>query len=91
MADAVIEGHNLRQSAGVEEEEEPFFAETYDEEMADEDLLGESTLAKLRDTKLFGEEETEAAEGEAPPADASDNGADSASETEAASDSQNSD
>ncbi len=88
LADAVLEGHNLRQSAGVEEEEEPFFTETYDEELADEDLLGESTLAKLRDTKLFGEEEAEAAEGEAAPAD---NGADGAKATEAASDSQNSD
>ncbi|MDE2854179.1 MAG: 30S ribosomal protein S2 [Chloroflexota bacterium] len=88
LADAVLEGHNLRQSAGVEEEEEPFFTETYDEELADEDLLGESTLAKLRDTKLFGEAEGEAAEGEAPPGD---NGADSAKETDAAGASQDSD
>ena len=66
LADAVIEGHNLRQSAGIEEEEEETFTDAYDEELADEDLLGESTLAKLRDTKLFGEEETEArAKGEA--------------------------
>lgn len=57
LAEAVLEGHNLRQSAGVEEEEEQFFGDAYDEELADEDLLGESTLAKLRDSKLFGDEE----------------------------------
>ena len=62
LADAVIEGHNLRQSAGVEEEEEQFFADTYDEELADEDLLGESTLAKLREAKLFSEDENQTAE-----------------------------
>ena len=65
LADAVNEGHNLRQSAGVEEEDEQTFTDAYEEELADEDLLGESTLAKLRDTKLFGEEEGENAEGEA--------------------------
>lgn len=65
LADAVIEGHNLRQSAGIEDEEEQTFSDAYEEELADEDLLGESTLAKLRDTKLFGEEEEKDAEGEA--------------------------
>ena len=64
LADAVIEGHNLRQSAGIEEEEEETFTDAYDEELADEDLLGESTLAKLRDTNLFGEAEGGSAEGE---------------------------
>ncbi len=59
LADAVLEGHNLRQSAGAEEEEEQFLGDAYDEEMSDEDLLGESTLAKLRDSKLFGEGESE--------------------------------
>ena len=74
LADAVLEGHNLRQSAGEDEEEEQFFPDAYDEELADEDLLGESTLAKLRDAKLFADEdsaagETEASEsGEAAPA-----------------------
>ena len=62
LADAVLEGHNLRQSAGEDEEEEQFFPDAYDEELADEDLLGESTLAKLRDAKLFADEETEAGE-----------------------------
>ncbi|MCY4063538.1 MAG: 30S ribosomal protein S2 [Chloroflexi bacterium] len=64
LADAVNEGHNLRQSAGDEEEEEQTFTDAFDEELADEDLLGESTLAKLRDTKLFGEEESEETRGE---------------------------
>ena len=64
LADAVLEGHNLRQSAGVEEADEEFFVAAYDEEMSDEDLLGESTLAKLRESKLFaeGEEKSEASE-----------------------------
>ncbi len=62
LADAVLEGHNLRQSAGEEEEEEQFFVDAYDEELADEDLLGESTLAKLRDSKLFGESGTDGEE-----------------------------
>ncbi|MCY3978584.1 MAG: 30S ribosomal protein S2 [Chloroflexi bacterium] len=64
LADAVIEGRNLRQSAGIEEEEEETFTDAYDEELADEDLLGESTLAKLRDTNLFGDEEGGRGEGE---------------------------
>lgn len=72
LADAVLEGHNLRQSAGVEEEEEQSFTDAYDQELADEDLLGESTLAKLRDSKLFGAEDSEADEGES-----SENGAES--------------
>ena len=62
LADAVLEGHNLRQSAGIDEEEEQMFTDTYDEELGDEDLLGESTLAKLRDSRLFGESEGEAGE-----------------------------
>lgn len=59
LADAVLEGHNLRQSAGAEEEEEQMFTDAYDDELGDEDLLGESTLAKLRDSKLFGDGEGE--------------------------------
>ncbi len=59
LADAVLEGQNLRQSAGIEEEEEQSFTDTYDDELGDEDLLGESTLAKLRDSKLFGDDEGE--------------------------------
>ena len=65
LADAVLEGQHLRQSAGDEEEDEQFFPEAYDEELADEDLLGESTLAKLRDAKLFADEEAAASETEA--------------------------
>ncbi len=59
LADAVLEGHNLRLSAGAEEEEEQMFSDAYDDELGDEDLLGESTLAKLRDSKLFGDGEGE--------------------------------
>lgn len=60
LADAVLEGHNLRQSAGVEEEQETFFASAYDEEELDDAaLLGESTLAKLRDSKLFDDEDSD--------------------------------
>lgn len=63
LADAVLEGHNLRQSAGVEEEQETFFASAYDEEELDDAaLLGESTLAKLRDSKLFDDEDSDEAE-----------------------------
>lgn len=63
LADAVMEGHNLRQSAGVEEEQETFFASAYDEEELDDAaLLGESTLAKLRDSKLFDDEDGDEAE-----------------------------
>ena len=86
LADAVLEGQNLRQSAGIEEEDEQAFTDSFDEELADEDLLGESTLAKLRDTKLFGEEESEeseSAEGSSEnsaPAPASEDGNTAASE-----------
>ncbi len=59
LADAVLEGHNIRQSAGAEEEEEELFTSAYDNDgdFEDEDLLGESTLAKLRDSKLFDEDD----------------------------------
>lgn len=60
LADAVLEGHNLRMSAGIEEEEEDdtVFVSAYDDDdVDDEDLLGESTLAKLRDTKLFDDDD----------------------------------
>ena len=64
LADAVLEGHNLRQSAGDDDEEdENLFTSAYDDdEMDDEDLLGESTMAaiaKLRDSKLFEDDEDE--------------------------------
>lgn len=58
LADAALEGHNLRQSAADEEERDTFFASDYDEEELDDAaLLGESTLAKLRDSKLFDDED----------------------------------
>ena len=69
LSDAVLEGHNLRQAAGEEEEAEEFFPDAYgEEELGDEDLLGESTLAKLRDSKLFGDEDSSSAESETVPA-----------------------
>ena len=58
LADAVMEGHNLRQSAGLEEEEAPQMTSVYDDDLSDEELLGESTLAKLRDASLFEDEES---------------------------------
>jgi len=62
LADAVLEGHNIRQSSGFEEEEEELFASAYgdDDDYEDEDLLGESTLAKLRDSKLFDDDDEDA-------------------------------
>jgi len=61
LADAVIEGHHIRQSSGVEEDEndENLFGSAYDDDddIADEDLLGEATLAKLRDAKLFDDDD----------------------------------
>ena len=67
LADAVMEGHNLRQSAGLEEKEAPQVTSVYDDDLSDEDLLGESTLAKLRDASLFEDNESSesADEGEA--------------------------
>lgn len=59
LADAVIEGHHIRQSAGEEEEvDDNLFVSAYDDDdVADEDLLGEATLAKLRDAKLFDDDD----------------------------------
>ena len=63
FADACIEGRNIRQSGGdidVEDADGNVNYDAYsdfDEEDGDEQFLGESTLAKLRDTNLFDEEE----------------------------------
>ena len=62
LADAVMEGHNLRQSAGIEDDEAQQVTSVYDDELSDEELLGESTLAKLRDSKLFDDGEGETSE-----------------------------
>lgn len=66
LADAVMEGHNLRQSAGIEDDEAQQVTDVYDDDLSDEELLGESTLAKLRDSNLFddGEASADAEEGE---------------------------
>lgn len=57
LADAVLEGYNLRQSANEDSGEELFGSAYDDGDLNDEDLLGESTLAKLRDAKLFDDKE----------------------------------
>lgn len=64
MADAVLEGQAMRKADDVEQVEEdagPDYA-AYDyeaEEEGDEQYLGASTLAKLRDSNLFADDETE--------------------------------
>ncbi len=68
FADAVIEGRAMRES-DQSEEGEGFVEEVryydYDEEAEDdEQYLGESTLAKLRDTKLFPDGEDDEDEDE---------------------------
>ena len=60
LADAVMEGHNLRQSAGIEDDEAQQISNVYDDELSDEELLGESTQATLRDSSLFDDGEGEA-------------------------------
>lgn len=62
LADAVMEGHNLRQSAGIEDDEAQQVTDVYDDDLSDEELLGESTLAKLRDSSLFDDGEDAASE-----------------------------
>lgn len=59
LADAVIEGEQMRkaESGADEGEEEGAMLSAYDGEESDEELLGASTLAKLRSQKLFEEEE----------------------------------
>ncbi|MFW5748085.1 MAG: 30S ribosomal protein S2 [Chloroflexota bacterium] len=65
IADAVIEGRNLRASIAEEDEEDADAMDQVDldryddEEGDDEQYLGASTLRKLRDTKLFDEDEDE--------------------------------
>lgn len=69
MADAVLEGMNMRKEAGlpveVVPEPEEYAYEYASEEEEDERYLGEATLAKLRGGELFpavlGEEDFEAA------------------------------
>lgn len=61
LADAVLEGEQLRKADVGEDdaEAEAGMLSAYDEEEDDEELLGASTLAKLRNAKLFDEEEEE--------------------------------
>ncbi len=63
LADAVIEGQQMRKAEDFTEEGEEAggaFSAYEDEEEDDEALLGASTLAKLRSAKLFDEDEEEA-------------------------------
>lgn len=56
MADAVLEGKAIRKGGAIDDDagyDEPQEAVSdFDDDAEDEDLLGESTLKKLRDTKL---------------------------------------
>ena len=59
LSDAVIEGEQMRkaESGAEDDEQDAGMLSAYDEEENDEELLGASTLAKLRSAKLFEEEE----------------------------------
>jgi small subunit ribosomal protein S2 len=60
LADAVIEGEQMRKAADFNEdgaEADANFSAYAEEDADDETLLGASTLAKLRNAKLFEEEE----------------------------------
>ncbi len=63
LADAVIEGEQVRQADEYtedgEEKNSEYFSAYDEEEEDDEALLGASTLAKLRNSKLFDENEDE--------------------------------
>lgn len=64
IADAVIEGQSMRKQDDLMEEEQAeeaafAFQSAVDEDEDDEAFLGESTLAKIRNQRLLGEEEEE--------------------------------
>jgi hypothetical protein len=60
MADAVIEGKAIRGGGAFEEEDEsPYETPDFDDDAGDEDLLGASTLQKLRGSKLDFDEDDE--------------------------------
>jgi len=63
LADSILEGQQMRKpdDYAQEMEESPAFAggKFEEEEVDDEALLGASTLAKLRNSKLFDEESEE--------------------------------
>jgi len=66
LADAVIEGHQMRKAASQEADDmddvEASYFSSYSDDEDDANLLGASTLAKLRNTRLF-EETDESAKG----------------------------
>lgn len=63
MADAVLEGHAIRKGgdidSGIQATEAAASVPDFGEDAGDEDLLGESTLKKLRDTKLDFDDDEE--------------------------------
>jgi small subunit ribosomal protein S2 len=65
VADAVLEGHAMRKASDIDTEEEEELTpdydayDTYTDEEDDEQYLGESTLAKLRDSRLFTDDDEE--------------------------------
>jgi small subunit ribosomal protein S2 len=60
IADAVLEGKAMRKGSElVEEAEEEVAVVDYDDQTPDEDLMGPSTLRKLRDQKLLLDDEEE--------------------------------
>lgn len=70
LADAVIEGQLMRKpddyeaGEGAGDEAEMAYAMAGEEEEDDEVYLGASTLAKLKNTSLFGDDEEESEDGE---------------------------
>ncbi|MEL6307650.1 MAG: 30S ribosomal protein S2 [Chloroflexota bacterium] len=64
MADAVLEGKAIRKGGAIDdnagyEEEEDVVVSDFDDDADDEELLGESTLKKLRNTKIDFDDDDE--------------------------------
>lgn len=66
LADALIEGHQLRNAANADssanEDNAAYFEKYADDELGDEDLLGEgarAAIAKLKTTRLFDDTDSE--------------------------------
>lgn len=67
LADAVLEGQAMRKAdddVELADDGAPAYADYEDEEDDDEQYLGASTLAKLRDARLFADDDEEADGGE---------------------------
>lgn len=66
VADAVLEGKAIRKGGAIDEAsdyEEAYEPYEYDEDASDEELLGEATLKKLREARLYDEDEEAQAKG----------------------------